>query len=396
MGREDGIRITKRTIDALSVDKGDAVFWDRDLRGFGVRVHASGRKAYVVQTRGPGGRLKRVTVGRHGKMTAEAARRAAAEVIDRVRRGEEPFPKPPAPEPTMAELAERYMEMHVAKNCKPGTFETFRRTVDLHILPALGGMKVSAVERSHVADLHLSLRDRPSQANRTVDVLAKMFRLAEAWGMTPPRRNPCRSVRRYRTEGRERFLSPEEYRRLGRVLAKAEADGRCLPSGIAAIRLLALTGCRRNEIVTLRWDDIDRTAGEIRIRDGKTGPRRVPLTPAVERVLSGIERAGGSPWVIAGQKSGGHFKGVDHVWLRLRPLAGLDDVRIHDLRHSYASRALAVGESLPMIGHLLGHGKVKTTARYAHLERDTERASAARVGGSIGADILNGRDGEAA
>ena len=396
MAREDGIRITKRTVDALSVDSGDAVFWDRELRGFGVRVHASGRKAYVVQTRGPGGRLKRVTLGRHGEMTSDAARRKAAEAIDRIRQGLEPFPAPSALEPTMADLAGRYMEMHVRPNCKPRTVKTYRRVVDLDILPALGGMKVAEVGRRQVADLHLSMRDRPCQANMTVDVLAKMFRLAEAWGMTPPRRNPCRSVRRYRLARRERFLSPEEYRRLGRVLAEAEARGRGLPSGIAAIRLLALTGCRKNEIVRLRWDDIDRTAGVIRIRDGKTGPRQVPLTPSVERVLAGIERVEDSPWVIAGQRPGEHLKGLDDVWLRLRALAGLEDVRVHDLRHSYASRALATGESLPVIGRLLGHGKVKTTARYAHLARDTERVSAAKVGGSIGADILNGREGEAA
>ncbi len=396
MAREDGIRITKRSVDALSVDTGDAVFWDRELRGFGVRVHSSGRKAYVVQTRGPGGRLKRVTLGRHGEMTSDAARRRAAEAIDRIRQGLEPFPAPPAPDPTVAELAARFMEMHVAKNCKPGTAVTFRQAVERHILPALGGLKVSEVERPHVADLHLAMRDTPSHANMTVDVLARMLRLAEAWGMTPPRRNPCSSVRRYRVKGRERFLSPEEYRSLGRVLAEAEAGGTCLPSGIAAIRLLALTGCRKSEILGLRWDDIDRTAGEIRIRDGKTGPRRVPLTPAVERVLAGIKRVEGSPWVMPGQGPGDHFKSIDNLWQRVRSLAGLEDVRIHDLRHSYASRALATGESLPMIGRLLGHGKVKTTARYAHLARDTERASAAKVGGSIGADILNGRDGEAA
>ncbi len=158
---------------------------------------------------------------------------------------------------------------------------------------------------------------------------------------------------------------------------------------MAAIRLLLLTGCRKNEIVTLRWDDIDRTAGEIRIRDAKNGARRIPLTPAVEWVLAGIPRIDGNPWVIAGQKPGDHLKNLDQIWLRLRPRAGLKDVRIHDCRHSYASRALAIGEGLPMIGKLLGHRKVTTTARYAHLARDTEKASAVKVGRSIGADILN-------
>ena len=225
-----------------------------------------------------------------------------------------------------------------------------------------------------------------------------MFKLSEAWGMTPPRRNPCRSVRHYKEHRRERFLTPEEYRRLARVLEEAETDGKFMPSGIAAIRLLLLTGCRRNEIVTLRWDDIDRTAGEIRLRDSKTGARRIPLTHPVEWVLAGIPRIDGNPWIITGQIPGDHLKNLDQIWYRLRRRAGIEDVRIHDGRHSYASRALAIGEGLPMIGKLLGHRKVTTTARYAHLERDTEKAAAVKVGRSIGADILgtNGEEDRAA
>ena len=236
--------------------------------------------------------------------------------------------------------------------------------------------------------------DKPYQANQTVSVLGKMFQLAEAWGMTAPRRNPCRSVRHYKEHRRERFLTPEEYRRLGRVLDEAAGDGSVFPSAVPAIRLLLLTGCRKNEIVTLRWDDIDRTAGELRLRDSKTGARRVPLTPVVEWVLAGIPRIEGNPWVITGQNPGDHLKNLDAIWLRLRRRAGLDGVRIHDGRHSYASRALALGEGLPTIGELLGHRKVTTTARYAHLARDTEKAAAVKVGGSIGADIFggNGRD----
>ena len=314
------------------------MFWDRDLPGFGVRVYASGRKVYVVQMRGPAGGPRRVAVGRHGEVSPDKARREAAEIIDRIQRGEEPFPEPEAPEPTVTDLAERYMTAHVEVNCRPGTVDTFGRVVRLYILPELGHLALTAVDRSHVAALHYKMRDKPYQANQTVSVLAKMFKLAEAWGMTPPRRNPCRSVRHYKEHRRERFLTPEEYRRLGRVLREAETDGGFLPSGIAAIRLLLLTGCRKNEIVTLRWDDIDRTAGEIRISDSKTGARRVPLTPAVERVLAGIPRIEGNPWIIAGQNPGDHLKNLDQIWLRLRPRAGLDDVRIHDARHSFASR----------------------------------------------------------
>ena len=385
------VKLTMRSVDALSSEARDAMFWDRDLPGFGVRVYRTGRKVYIVQARGPKG-SRRAVVGRHGDIDVRGARRKAVVMIDRIKRGLDPAPAPapPAPEPTVADLAERYMTAHVEVNCRANTVETFGRVVRHYIVPELGHLALSAVDRSHVSTLHYKMRDKPYQANQTVGVLARMFKLAEGWGMTPPRRNPCRSVRRYKEHRRERFLTREEYRRLGRVLAEAEADGSVFPSAVPAIRLLLLTGCRRNEIVTLRWDDIDRTARELRLSEAKTGPRRVPLTPAVERVLERIPRIEGNPWVITGQKEGDHLKNLDAIWLRLRARAGLKDVRLHDCRHSFASRALALGEGLPAIGRLLGHRKVTTAARYAHLERDTEKASMAKVGGSIGADLLGG------
>ena len=389
MPENAAVKLTMRSVDALSTSRRDALFWDRDLPGFGVRVYRTGRKVYIVQARGPAG-SKRAVIGAHGEIRADAARGRAAVMLDRIKRGEEPVPRAPAPEPTVADLAGRYMEAHVEVNCRPKTVETFGRVVRSYIVPELGHLALSAVDRSHVSALHYRMRDKPYQANQTVSVLAKMFSLAEAWDMTPPRRNPCRSVRHYKEHRRERFLTPEEYRRLGRVLAEAEADGSVFPTAVPALRLLLLTGCRKNEIVTLRWDDIDRTAGELRLRDTKTGARRVPLTPAVDRVLAGIPRIEGNPWVIAGQNPEDHLKNLDAIWLRLRKRAGLDGVRIHDARHSYASRALALGEGLPTIGALLGHRKVTTTARYAHLARDSEKAAAAKVGGSIGADILGG------
>jgi len=388
MPAREPVKLTKRAVDALSVESGDTVVWDRDLPGFGIRVYASGRKVWCVQTRGPAGGPKRFALGRYGDVTADEARNKAVAAIDRIKQGLDPVPPKPAPEPTVADLAERYMEAHVKVNCRPKTVETFGRIVRLYIVPELGGLKLSEVDRAEVAALHHKLRDKPYQANATMDVIARMFRLAEAWGMTPPRRNPCRSIRRYKETRRDRFLTPEEYREIGRVLDEAEADKSVFPTAIPAIRLLLLTGCRKNEIVTLKWDDVDRTAGELRLSDSKTGWRSVPLTPAVEHVLDGIPRIKGNPWVITGQKRGDHLKNLDAIWLRLRKRADLKDVRIHDCRHSYASRALALGEGLSMIAALLGHRKVTTTARYAHLARDTEKASAAKVGGSIGADIL--------
>ena len=392
MPRRSELTLSGRAVDGLSVEGGDRIFWDRELPGFGVRVYPSGRKVYVVQSRGQGA-PKRVTLGPHGELTATQARLRAAQVIDRIKRGEEPIAPPAQAGATVADLAERYLSAHVAQNCNAHTAGIYRGSLENHILPALGMMPLAMVESAHIAALHYRLRGTPRAANRALSVLSKMFSLAAAWGLAAEGTNPCRGVRKYKEKKRERFLTRDEYRRLGQALVEAEMEaeagieGAASPYAIAALRLLMLTGCRLNEILTLRWDDIDRTAGEFRLRDGKTGARMVPLTPTAETVLAGIARARGNPWVIVGKQPGAHLPTITADWYRLRARADLDDVRIHDLRHSYASRALAAGESLSMIGKLLGHADIQSTARYAHLARETERLSAARVGGSIGADI---------
>ena len=392
MPRRSELTLSGRVVDGLSVEGKDRIFWDRELPGFGVRVYPSGRKVYVVQSRGRGV-PRRVTLGSHGELTTTQARLRAAQVIDRIKGGKEPIPPLAQAGATIADLAARYLGAHVAQNCNAHTAGIYRGSLENHILPALGMMPLAAVETAHVAALHYRLRETPRAANRALSVLSKMFSLAAAWGLVADGTNPCKGVRKYREKKRERFLTRDEYRRLGQALVEAEAeaeagvDGAVSPYAIAALRLLMLTGCRLNEILTLRWDDIDRTAGEFRLRDGKTGARMVPLTPTAETVLAGIERVPRNPWVIVGKQPNTHLSTITADWYRLRSRAGLDDVRIHDLRHSYASRALAAGESLSMIGKLLGHADIQSTARYAHLARETERISAARVGGSIGADI---------
>ena len=379
--------ISRRTVEALSVEK-DTVYWDSELTGFGVRAYPSGAKMYVVQSRGPRG-LKRVTVGRHGVISADVARRRAALILNRIKAGEEAVPKPMAESgPTVAEVAERYLREHVEARCKPGTARLRRRVVERHILPGLGNLAVTGIRREHVADLHYSMRKTPTAANEAIAALSQMLNQAEAWGLAPAGSNPCRFVAKYRLRKLERFLTQEEFRRLGRVLASLQAEGRLPAHAAGALRLLMLTGCRISEVLTLRWEDVHLEAGEIRLRDSKTGPRVVSLSPAAARVLAGLPRAADNPWVIAGRKAGSHLKYLSRHWYRVRERAGLEDVRIHDLRHTFASRALALGESLPLIARLLGHTKIQTTARYAHLARDSIRVSAARVAASIGKDIM--------
>ena len=388
MARLDSGTISRRTIEALPIGDREAVYWDHELSGFGVRVYPSGAKVYVVQTRS-GGKSRRITIGRHGVLSAEQARRKAAQFIASIKAGEEPTRAGSSANagPTMAEVAERYMKEHVAVRCKPSTAQGCRYTLDKYLLPVFGTRPLDTIGREEVSALQYRLHKTPTMANRVVDMLSRLFNMAEAWGHAPQGGNPCRFVQKYKERSCERFLAEEEFRRLGRVLDEVEAERKVSASAVAAIRLLMLTGCRLGEIVTLRWEDVDLEAGELGLRDAKTGARQVALSPAAVRVLSTIPRVADNSWVIAGRKPGTRLGNLNASWLVVRARAGLKDVRLHDLRHSFASRALALGESLTMIGKLLGHRKVQTTARYAHLAQDSVKASAARVAESLRADM---------
>ncbi len=217
-----------------------------------------------------------------------------------------------------------------------------------------------------------------------------MLNLAESWGIRPDGSNPCRHVERYPEKRRERFLSAEELERLGRVLTEAEAEGAEPLSAIAAIRLLILTGCRVQEILGLRWEQVDFERRQIHFEESKTGQKAVAFGAAALELLSDLPRHEGNPHVIPGKKEGAHFVGMPKVWQRIRTRAGLEDVRLHDLRHSFASVGAGAGLSLPIIGKLLGHTQAATTQRYAHLAADPVREAADRVSAEIAA-ALNGQ-----
>ena len=383
--------ISKRTVEALSVEK-DTVFWDSELSGFGVRVYPTGSKFYVVQTRAGGKAGKRVTVGRHGIVTAEEARRRAALVIARIKAGEDPVPEPAALAlaggPTVGELTRQWLEEHVAVRCKPRTVTMYTLIVEKHLLPAIGRISAPTLDHARVTELHHSLRETPVMANQVVDTLSRIWNAAEDRGQLPEASNPCRHVVRNRERKRERFLGEEEFRRLGRTLAEAETCKGVSVHAVAAIRLLLLTGCRKNEILTLRWKDVDLEARELRLEDSKTGARTVPISPEAAEVLANIPRVEGNPHVIPGKLKGRHMRNLNDPWDVICERAKIENARLHDCRHSFASRALALGEGLPMIGKLLGHKQVETTARYAHLSRHSMRDSAVRVADSIACDTM--------
>jgi integrase len=336
-----------------------------------------------------------MTIGTHGRLTAEMARREARLILAEVERGQDPAEarRQGRKAPTMADLAERYLAEHAAVKMKPRSVAEDRRLITLHVLPALGARRVADVARADVARLHHVMRSTPVQANRAVSLLSRMFNLAERWGLRPDGSNPTRHVVRFRETSRERYLTAAELSRLGDVLAAAERTATERPAVVAAIRLLVLTGCRLSEVLTLQWSHVDPAGGCLRLPDSKTGAKTVHLNAPAAAVLAAVVREAGSPWVIRGAKPGAHLVNLEKPWRRIRAAAGLGDVRLHDLRHSFASVAVGLGEGLPMIGKLLGHTQVQTTARYAHLHADPVRAATERVGAALDG-MLSGCAGE--
>jgi integrase len=379
-------KLTKRTVEAAEVKVSEYFMWDGELPGFGLRVLPSGRKGYVVQYRA-GRRSRRISLGPSTVLTCEQARNRAITIVAAARNGEDPAAKRDADREaiTVTELAERFDREHIALRVKESTAKGYRRMVKRVILPALGRHRVTEVTRADIAKLHHDLRHVPYDANRCLEIISKMFNLAEMWGLRPDGTNPRKHIKKYPEEKRERFLSAAELRRVGEVLREMEEEGVELSSGIAAVRLLILTGCRLGEIVRLKWDYVDFEGRALRLPDSKTGAKTVHLGQPAFDALTAIARANDNPWVITGTLPEAPLYDLQPFWQRVRARAGLKDARIHDLRHTFASTAVAGGQGLPMIGKLLGHTQVQTTARYAHLAVDPVRSAADLVSSAIAA-----------
>lgn len=373
-------KITKRSVDAATPGAQEYFIWDDELRGFGLRVYPSGRKMYLAQFRA-GGRVRRVNIGLHGAITAEDARTEAMKHLSVVRLGGDPAAERDRRKasPTMKEFGKRFLDEHVASHCKPTTQAEYKRSVELFINPKIGSHRIIDVTRADIVELHQSMKATPYQANRTLGVLSIMFTVAHTWGVRTDGVNPCWKVKRYKEEKRERYLTTEELARLGKVLREANAER----EAVHCIQLLLLTGCRLSEIQKLKWAYVDLDAGVLRLPDSKSGAKLVSIGKAAADIFKTIPRIEGNPYVITGQVKGQHLTDMQRPWRRLRKRAGLGDVRIHDLRHSFASDALQLGEDLTMIGRLLGHTQVQTTARYAHLKTGPVRAAADKVAGAI-------------
>jgi integrase len=380
-------KITKRAVDALKASQGgETTLWDADVKGFGVRVRSGGARTYIVRYRpGAGGRnapLRTLTIGRHGSpWTPDTARAEARRLLGIVETGADPAADHALRRaaPTVSDLADRFSAEHVESKLKDRTVNEYQRLVEEFILPELGTRKVADVSRREVSKLHHKLRTTPYQANRVLAVLSKMFNLAEHWGVRPDGSNPCRHVEKFKERARERMLSGEELARLGDALRTHDGSLHIA----AAIKLLVFTGARLGEILGLQWNWIDFERGEARLPDSKSGVKTLHLPPPALAVLADLPRLKGNPFVIVGAVEGSALVNLEKPWRKIRTEAKLNDVRLHDLRHAFASVAASGGMGLPIIGKILGHSQAQTTARYAHLASDPVKAAAAHVAGKI-------------
>ena len=404
-------KLTKSAIDRALPRESDYFIWDTELRGFGVRIWSGGRKTYVCKYRAGLGRTsptRRFTIGAHGSpWTVDQARSEARRILGQVANGQDPAKEKQDArnQLTVCELCDLYLERGTGTK-KPSTLATDRGRIERHIKPLLGRRSIADVTKADIKrflqdvaegktanDIKTGLRGRAivrggkGTATRTVGLLGGIFAFAVDAGLIAS--NPVRGVKRYPDHRSQRYLSHPELVRLGEALLEAQRAGKNAKA-IAIIQLLIFTGARRDEIAGLTWDEVDLEGRQLYLGDSKTGQRTIPLNAGACEVIADLKRHQGTSLVFPAEKGGGHYQGTPRIWKQIRDSAGLNDVRIHDLRHSFASFAASGGTSLLIIGKLLGHRDFATTMRYAHLQDDPLKTATEDAGNRISAS-LSGR-----
>lgn len=365
---------------------------DERCQGLALLVKPDGRRRWVLDYRS-GGRQRRMTLGDASGLPASEALRIARRHRVAIDQGKDPLAekeearRADAANVTLTTFFKRYIEEYATGKKKPRSVKDDEWMFDTNIKDALGRIRVAELTEADVARLHRQITKRPAPilANRMLALMSTMMTCAERWHMRPPHSNPCRYVVRNREKKAHRFLSGEQLAALGKTLAEIEKADKAaeeyeLPSVIAAIRLLLFTGCRRGEILELKWSDVDLENGLLDLPESKTGRKTIVLNAPARQVLTELEKQKTGEYVVTGRYKDKPLVGLPHAWIRIRRRAGLDGVRLHDLRHSYASTGAGLGASLPVIGALLGHTVAQTTARYAGVAADPRREAAERIG----------------
>ena len=395
------VRLTKRLVDDFTPpETGQAFLWDAEIPGFGVRVTKQGGKAWIVQCRVRGGKQRRIVIGRCNKLALDRARVEARKIIGAAELGQDPAQErrearevKPDTDPTFGDFADRWLDEVVAKRNRAGTEKHRRLLIKNHIKPHLGDKRLSEIGRKDIEDMHHAVSEKfPVAANRAVSVCSAILSTAVRWELLE--RNPTLQSHRNSEEGRERYLTPDELKALGKALEESPAQ-----DSADVVRLLLLTGARVGEVLAMRWEQLDLAVGvwtkpASTTKQNKT--HRVPLSaPAVtvlkKRIPAGkkagdgkartLDRSAkkGNPWVFPGEGADGHMTTIRTFWAAICKRAKIKGARIHDLRHTFASLLVSAGESLPVVGALLGHTQAKTTSRYAHLMDEALRSAAEKV-----------------
>jgi integrase len=428
---EQAIKLTKRVVDLADLTRGRHYLWDSELRGFGIQIEPTGTKTYFVRyrTKGHGrdGTRKFLKLGRHGDLTPAAARKQAKIVLGNIAMGADP-----AHELTLtrkAQVAERdalsvqalgelFLTEHVEPKRRPKTAVRYEILLRRHVYPKLGKLPAHRVTHADVGKIHLSQIDTKVSANRAVAVISSMYAFAAKRGLIADGFNPAKGIEKYREEGRERYLTGEELPRLGTALSDAETVGiawaidECNPNSkhtpkvfkgqrevlhpcaVAAIRLLLFTGARLREILHLQWEHVDLERGLLFLPDSKTGKKTIVLNAPALAIIGQLrlekERhttrwSGG--YVIESGVDGQPRADLKRPWAAVQRHAKIEGVRLHDLRHTFASIGAGASLGLPLVGKLLGHSQPQTTARYAHLDADPLRRAANVIGDQLTAAL---------
>ncbi len=404
-------KLTKRVVDQSQPSDKRFEVWDSELRGFGLRVEPSGTKSYLLRYRpksfGSNAPKRFVNLGRHGAITPEQARQKALSILGEVALGADPAEATAKVMRSLsfAEAVELFLADHVRAKRKEGTASYYEWLFSSLITPELGKVKAAMVSRAQASKLHLKLRDTPYQANRVIAVISSLYTFLQKHGLVEDGVNPARGIERFKEEGRERYLSTEELSRLGAALREAETVGlpwdikeenkqskhlaapeqrrtKLEPSCVLAIRLLLLTGARLREILKLKWKEVDLERGLVFLPDSKTGKKTIVLSSAAIALIQAAPRTG--QYVIAGATPDRPRADLKKPWLAIQKRSGLTGVRLHDLRHTFASIGAGASLGLPIVGKLLGHTQPQTTARYAHLDANPLRTAVDLISDQLG------------
>lgn len=383
------MKLTKTLVDGAIPKAKRYRLNDSLVPGLSLLVLPSGSKTYYLRHRTIDGVQRDMKLGTPVELTPDNARRLAREALAQVRDGKDPASerRQLREAPTLADLAARYMERHGKRKRSGFNDEILWR---LHILPKLGRIKVARLTREQVRLFH-SDHPRPVSANRALEVLGKAMALAEEWGWRPVGSNPCIGIKANPERQRRRYMSTDELARLRARLVEWEhlAGPQQLRWRFAQlVRLLLLTGARLREIMEARWEwvDWDRRVIEVPAEHGKTGAATIRLSERAVEILAALLEAQQprDQWVIQGSTFGKPLVGYRRLWLALLAEAGILDLRIHDLRHTFASYSLSGGQTLGTVGQLLGHRSTQTTTRYAHLIDDAAQRAVAQVSSDLG------------